>query len=226
MYNGWCVEEGEKREAVHELGRALVRSGQARRAAHLLRKHNAHLHDARSLLLAATALLEVKVRATLDTPSRDPQCALRTGFIQPTDHNDRNLTWGGTRVVQDLAAGLELLPEGFEAPQHGLSAGLHGALHLARGKLLDAADQPALAATAYQRALLQVWSPISLLYPSALALDTGTTRSLSLSRHVHNRLTVSLTFLVGPALLRGPGEARRPSSPASGPTYGACPSSC
>lgn len=109
------AEEGEKREAVYELGRALVRSGQARRAAHLLRKHNAHLHDARSLLLAATALLEVK----------------------------------------DLAAGLELLPEGFEAPQHGLNAGLHGALHLARGKLLDAADQPALAATAYQRALLQ-----------------------------------------------------------------------
>jgi hypothetical protein len=66
------VEEGEKREAVYELGRALVRSGQARRAAHLLRKHNAHLHDARSLLLAATALLEVKVRATLDSPSRDP----------------------------------------------------------------------------------------------------------------------------------------------------------
>lgn len=85
---------------------------------------------------------------------------LSTWFIQPTDHNDHNLTWGGMRLrEQDLAAGLELLPEGFEAPQHGLNAGLHGALHLARGKLLDAADQPALAATAYQRALLQVWSP-------------------------------------------------------------------
>jgi hypothetical protein len=86
MYNGWCVEEGEKREAVYELGRALVRSGQARRAAHLLRKHNAHLHDARSLLLAATALLEVKVRATLDTPSRDPE----THRVHSTDGPQRS----------------------------------------------------------------------------------------------------------------------------------------